>query len=298
MLEFHKLTMDDREQMTRIFRSTGFPSAKYTFAGNYVWRDIYRMEVAYPAGMVTLKMQSEDMPELAFQCPAGSGDLIAAVEEVHEYAKANGLTTRLQTVYPEQKKLLEAAFGDRIRLEEDRDYSDYVYERESLATLSGKRLHGKRNHISRFNDIPWHYESLSRDNLAEVIEMHMIWCMDNGTCEGHSGEWRDTCASMQALTRFEELGMRGGVVFQQDKVVAYALGEPINDQAFVVHFEKAFPQINGAYTVINQQFVLHETEGFRLVNREEDTGEEGLRKAKLSYQPLEILTEYQGVLKD
>ncbi len=96
----------------------------------------------------------------------------------------------------------------------------------------------------------------------------------------------------EALMCFEELGLTGGLLRKDGEVIAFTLGEPLSDDTFVVHFEKAFPEIQGAYTMINQQFVLAECQNYKYINREEDTGDEGLRKAKLSYHPVILLSKY------
>ena len=101
----------------------------------------------------------------------------------------------------------------------------------------------------------------------------------------------------EALMYFEELGLTGGVLRLSGQVIAFTLGEPLSDDTFVVHFEKAFPEIQGAYPMINQQFVLAECQDYQYVNREEDTGDEGLRKAKLSYKPVILLDKYTAKQK-
>lgn len=298
MLAFRSINLDDKAWIAPYFKEKNFYSAKYSFASCYVWRDVYQLEAAQQDGFLYMKIQAEGMDAPAFLCPIGRGDLAAAVELLHQDCRAKGLETRIYGIFDAEKAALEAAFGQRLLLEANRDDFDYIYDREKLATLSGKKLHGKRNHIARFQDKPWHYEPLNRENVARCLEMHMEWSVQNQVCNEHSAIWQESCASIQALTHFEELGFCGGVLYQENRVVAYTIGEPLTTDCYAVHFEKAFPDVQGAYPMINQQFILHETEGFRYVNREEDTGDEGLRKAKLSYQPEILLTEYAGVLRD
>ena len=97
-----------------------------------------------------------------------------------------------------------------------------------------------------------------------------------------------------ALIDYKRLGLVGGVLKKYGEVVAFEIGEPLNDDTFVVHFEKAYADVQGAYPMINKQFVLHECQGYKYVNREEDDGEEGLRKAKLSYHPDILLEKYNA----
>lgn len=100
----------------------------------------------------------------------------------------------------------------------------------------------------------------------------------------------EICVSKNSLIYYKELGLVGGILRADGKIVGLSVGEAaVNPDTFVVHIEKAFPDVQGAYPMINQQFVLHEMEGFIYVNREEDMGEEGLRKAKMSYRPAFML---------
>ena len=93
------------------------------------------------------------------------------------------------------------------------------------------------------------------------------------------------CVTLNALRLFEELGFKGGLLRAGGKVIAFSIGEPVCDDTMVVHIEKAYAQVQGAYPMINQQFLLHEAQGYPYVNREDDAGQEGLRQAKLSYHP-------------
>ena len=190
----------------------------------------------------------------------------------------------------EMEEQMKEMFGDIFQVEYDRDSADYVYEREKLAALSGKKLHGKRNHINRFKDNhQWSYEKLNDENQLEALAMLMEWKMQNCAPEDLE-KHEEICVSKNSLIYYKELGLVGGILRADGKIVGLSLGEPaVNPDTFVVHIEKAFPDVQGAYPMINQQFVLHEMEGFTYVNREEDMGEEGLRKAKMSYRPAFML---------
>ena len=177
------------------------------------------------------------------------------------------------------------------------DYADYVYETEKLATLAGKKLHGKRNHINKFKTLypDWTYESLSDDNVEDCFQMALEWRNQNG-CEDDPEKNAEMCVTLNSLRLYKELGLKGGVLKAGGRIVAFTVGEPLCDDTFVVHIEKAFPDVDGAYPMINQQFVQHECMDYKYVNREEDTGAEGLRKAKLSYKP--AFLEEKGVVKE
>lgn len=136
---------------------------------------------------------------------------------------------------------------------------------------------------------------MSGDNLEECFQMALKWRNDNG-CNDDEEKNAEMCVTLNALRLFEELELSGGVLRVDGEIVAFTLGEPVCSDTFVVHIEKAFADIQGAYPMINQQFVEHECMDYLYVNREEDTGSEGLRKAKLSYRPVFMVEK--GVVKE
>ena len=183
---------------------------------------------------------------------------------------------------------LDSWFPGKFQIEYDRDIADYVYEAEKLATLAGKKLHSKRNHVNRFqeNNPEWVYESITPENVEDCFQMALKW-REEMQCEIDVEKRDEMCVTLNALRLMEELNLKGGLLRArpQGEVIAFTVGEPLSEDTFVVHIEKAYASIQGAYPMINQQFVLHEAQDFKYVNREEDTGAEGLRKAKLSYRP-------------
>ena len=187
---------------------------------------------------------------------------------------------------PEMFAQLETFFPGKFQIEYDRDEADYVYEREKLETLSGKKLHGKRNHINKFKSVheDWDYETLTEDNVEECFQMALKWRNLNG-CEDDEEKNAEMCVSLNSLRLFRELNLVGGVLRVEGEIVAFTMGEKLCEDTFVVHIEKAYADVDGAYPMINQQFVQHECMDYQYVNREEDTGADGLRQAKMSYRP-------------
>ena len=129
--------------------------------------------------------------------------------------------------------------------------------------------------------------------------MNLKWCALYG-CSDDEGLKKERCAVENAFAHFEAEGLLGGLLREETggPVIAYTMGRPLNSDTFIVHIEKAFHDIQGAYPLINQQFVEHNCQGFTYVNREDDTGAEGLRKAKLSYRPAILLDKYYATLRE
>ena len=205
---------------------------------------------------------------------------------MEEYFEKNGQAFCIHLVTKEKFELLEQIFPGKYEIEYDRDFADYIYEVPKMISLAGKKLHGKRNHINKFkeNYPDWSYEILTKENLEECILMAEEWKARN-LCGEKGEKHAEFCVTKRALKQFEELGLKGGVLRTGQGIVAFTLGEELNKEMFVVHIEKAFADVQGAYPMINQQFLIHEAEKYKYVNREDDTGAEGLRKAKLSYYP-------------
>lgn len=142
----------------------------------------------------------------------------------------------------------------------------------------------------------WSYEPITDANIEDCFQMAMNWRRLNG-CEEDEEKNAEMCVTLNSLRLFKELHLRGGLLRAAGEVVAFSIGEAVCDDTMVVHIEKAYSDVEGAYPMINQQFVLHEAMEYKYVNREEDLGEEGLRKAKLSYHPVFMVEKGQATIK-
>lgn len=283
---FKRAELEDKEIISHYFEHHTSRSCERTFVNVFLWSRKYPVKWALIEN--TLVFKSEDETHLSFAFPAGEDENIKkALEIMKEYSEERGYPFTLYNVTPDNFRKLEEWYPDRFEIEYDRDSADYVYESEKLATLSGKKLHGKRNHINKFKTLyeeRWSYETMTKENLEECFQMALAWRNENG-CDEDEEKNAEMCVTLNSLRLFEELGLTGGVLKIDGKVVAFTIGEPVCSDTFVVHIEKAHADIQGAYPMINQQFVEHECRAYKYINREEDTGVEGLRKAKLSYRP-------------
>ncbi len=289
MLQFTAITLDDKTRINEFFRRKDFPGDQYSFGNLFIWRNIFHAEICIEDDFLFVKSGPDNHP--VFMCPVGAGDLKQAVDKLLEWCHAKGCQLRMEWVPAEDKTALEMFYGDRARISTDRDHYDYIYSRDKLCTLAGKKLHAKRNFVNRFKKTNWSYEPITQANMADCRAMQQEWCKTNNCCT--DPDKRDECCAVQqAFQHFDELGFTGGCLRQDGRVVAYTIGEPLNSNTFIVHIEKAFADVPGAYPMINQQFVEHAMDGFEYVNREDDVGDEGLRKAKLSYYPERLLEDY------
>lgn len=295
-VNFHEITLNDKQWMDRHFAADNRNACEYSFANNYMWRNVYQVEVAEICGCLVIRFRQED--GYCYSYPAGEGDKKAAIEQLLLLCADKKQKLMLSPLSEADKKQLSDWFPERFLIEPDRDSFDYIYAREKLASLAGKKLHGKRNHIARFKDGGvWSYEPMTEENTDECRAMTYSWIKMRSEKWSEEME-QEVMVLHEAFDHREELGLVGGVLRREGEIVAFTMGEPLNDETFVVHFEKAYPDMQGAYPMINQQFVQNACEGYTYVNREEDTGDLGLRKAKLSYYPEILLKKYVAAESD
>ncbi len=282
-IQWKQITMEDKALINGYYEKEQSRSCEFTFANNLLWSPHYKTRYGIVENMLVF-ISPEEKFSVSF--PLGDGNIKEALEVLFSYFEEMGKPFRMHLVTPEQFQKLEALYPGKFQIEYDRDAADYVYESEKLITLSGKKLHSKRNHLNRFKEEHpgWQYESITAENKQECMEMAEKWRELNG-CEEDEGKEAEFCVTLNALKDMESLGLKGGLIRLDGEVIAFSLGEPVCKDTFVVHIEKAYAHIQGAYPIINQQFAEHEAAGYQYVNREEDVGVEGLRKAKLSYRP-------------
>jgi uncharacterized protein len=294
MIPFKTIDLEDRIWIDPLLSVEQIPSEEYSFTYSYIWRIPYHLKVAQLNGFYLLLADRLDNQSYLF--PTGQGDLKSVIESLRGDAALRGVKLHFHTLLGAQKEKLEALFPGEFAFTELRDYSDYIYDTQSLATLAGKKLHGKRNHINRFmeNNPDWAYEPITTDNIGECRAMTNLWCLQVD-CEDDEDLKKEACAIKQALENFETLRFSGGVLRVNREIIAYTIGDRLTDEIFMVHIEKAFSDIQGAYPMINQQFVLANCMNYPFVDRQDDMGVPGLRQAKLTYQPVRIVDKYMAV---
>ena len=272
---FHEITLQDKAWMDRKFAEDDRNACEYSFANNFMWRNVYQVRVAELHGCLVVRFIDGEIH--CFSFPVGNGDKKAAVEELLAICHEEGIQLLIAPASEQDRAQMLEWFPGRFLIEGDRNDYDYIYTREKLATLAGKKLHGKRNHIARFKDLgDWSYEPMTAENVEECRTMTYTWIHMRE--EKWNEEMNQEISVLhEAFDHMQELGLVGGVLRRDGQIVAFSIGERLNSETFVVHFEKAYPDLQGAYPMINQQFVLHECEGYAYVNREEDTGDPGLR---------------------
>ena len=297
MIPFKDVTLADRDTITSFTMKSDRRNCDLSFSNLCSWRFLYDTQFAVVDNFLVFKFWAGE--QLAYMMPVGTGDLKAVLWELIEDARKENQHFCMLGVCSNMRADLEAILPGQFTFTEDRDYADYIYLRSDLSTLKGKKFQAKRNHINRFrNTYPdYEYTPITPDRIQECLDLEAEWCKANN-CDQHEGTGNERRALVYALHNFEELGLTGGILHVDGKIAAFTFGMPINQDTFGVHVEKADTSIDGAYAMINYEFANHIPEQYVYLNREEDLGIEGLRKAKLSYQPAIILEKYVACPKD
>ena len=296
MLSFRRLDIEDKQTVQKYTLRSKRRNCDLTFANLYSWRFLYLTEIAEFGGFLLFRFYVDG--ELSYMLPVGEGDIKLVMEELMSDARMKGIPFVMYGVCKENCEELESLFPGKFVFTSDRDYSDYLYLRSDLSTLSGKKFQPKRNHINKFrNNYPgYEFKPLIRELIPECIKLESLWCRANNCSEDEA--LQNERKSMNAALRcFEELDIMGGVLTVDGKIVAFTYGAPVNNETFDTCVEKADTDYEGAYAMINHEFAKIIPEQYIYINREEDLGLEGLRKAKLSYQPHLLLEKYKLELK-
>ena len=287
--EFHPVTLADRDTVLAHTAHNVYQNCDYSFSNLYGWSKVYGTELAFHKGLMFVRFSNPSQERKAYLMPVGDGDLKEGLLDLQKDLLAQGeehiIMMSVTNNALEELKDLEPA---QIRDFTTRDYCDYIYSRKSLATLAGKKLQSKRNHINKFERLypDWHYEEITDDNVRKCIALEGVWLENTDTDDE---KIREKKVVLDALQNREAIGLRGGCIMVGDRVVAFSLGMPVTADTFDVNIEKADTEYEGAFAIINREFARHIPEQYVFLNREEDLGVEGLRKAKLSYKPEYLL---------
>ena len=289
-MDFKPVRAEDKETINKYLKHVRSRSCDMSFAAIYLWRGFYNLEYAECEDMIVFRSNEE---ETSFSLPLGAGDPKKALDRVLEYCREEGIPPVFHSICREMEQYLKEEYPGQFRVEFDRDIADYIYETQALIELKGRKYHGKKNHINKFSKMyDWSYEAITPENTQECLDMLKKWKAQNCATEDLE-KHAEICVSEASLREREFLGLTGGLLRVDGQVVAFTVGEQIHPDTFCVHIEKAFADIQGAYSMINQQFLIHEAADCKYVNREDDVGDPGLRKAKLSYHP--AFLEEKGV---
>lgn len=259
----------------------------------YLLRKKYNIQISYYNEFLLRKYYGQD-GRRGYGYPLGTGEIEDVIEKIQSDAYENNEEVKFCLVDEKQKKVMEKYVSEGKMWKNDMGNNDYIYLRDDLAKLSGKKYHKKKNHVLKFERIyeDQRYENICNDNINDAVYVVEQWFDEHMPKEDKLRDFEYN-AIMEAVKYYTTFKLTGGVLYAENKPVAMTIASGINEKICDVHFEKAVGKYvtDGAYAVINRMLAC-ELRDYAYFNREEDINVDGLRKAKMSYHPYMILRKY------
>ena len=296
MLNFHPLRLEDLPRLRRYFNMNPGRLCDSTPGSTFIWRDMYAVEYAEQDDSLYFKVTVPDMGE-TFPLPLGT-DRQTHYCALAEYCCHTGIPVSFYPVPREELPSLQEYFPNTAAIS-NRDTADYLYRAEDLKYFKGKKLSGQRNHVNKFRksyDGTWEFRPITTADLPAV----------SAFLDGYAHRWskpspsflEDIAKTHEVLDNFETYGLLGGMLLVDGRIAGFSLGEVIGDTLFI-HIEKADRDYDGCYQMLVAQFAqAFAVDGVEFINREDDTGDPGLRTSKLSYQPVALLAQFSVTVED
>lgn len=289
-LPFRKIELEDKEEIERCAGYYQYYLCEHCFVDLYMWQDHYHTQICIFEDFLLVKMKpANNIMDTFYLAPIGHGDLKKAILAIEADAEARNIPFLMVSIAEPMIERIEAVLPQRFFFEHGtEDGDDYIYLAEKMRTLKGKKLQSKRNLVNRFcteYEGRWAFEEMKANALDEVLAFHAEWCKKRGRVEGQGFEG-ETRALRRVLPHMDRLDTKGGILRLDGNIIAFTLGTQSTKDMYVIQIEKAEADVSGAYQMINQQFAQRFCQEVTYINREEDLGLEGLRKAKKSYYPV------------
>lgn len=288
--EFKRIELQDRDFIQEVLNKYQPQTSEWTFTNLFIWQNHYQFQwTTYKNNLIILCASNGSY----FFQPIGLESRLKVTRMLLRWLRDEKGEIEPRIEKADQRLITEIKEADDINVEPTREQFDYIYRTEDLIKLAGRKYHQKKNHLNSFlKNNQFTYEPLTERYVKQCLDLSDTWCQLHRCEEDMNllGEWE---AIRKALNNFSALKIQGGVVLINDKVEAFALGELLNNSTAVVHIEKANPEIRGSYAIINQQFCEKTWQNTEYINREQDLGEPGLRQAKESYNPVQLVEKYR-----
>ena len=285
MIDFQPIRPEDLEKYSPFLHSGKSRGCEYSFANLFLWG---RQKAAVVDGQMVLFSQFNR--KTVYPYPAGAGEKKPILEAIIRDAQERGIPCRITGLDSDDIAEMEEMFPEQFSYHCDRDSYDYVYAIDDLADLKGRKYQRKRNHYNRFRESHPDYtiEPITQENIPQVRQMLEDWYAQRKQTDPNGDYLMEQSAIYRALRHYDQLGLEGIVLMYEDRILAMTIGSRLAPNTYDIHFEKACAEADTAYTVINcefARFLRARHPEIQFLNREDDLGIEGLRKAKLSYYP-------------
>lgn len=285
MISFQSPKPEDKAFYQRFLQNAQERGCEYNFVNLYLWG---RQKFAIVNDNIVCFSQFDRKSVYLF--PVGAGDKKEVLDAIIEDAKKRGIPCRLTGLTQDDCALLERLYPGKLRYHFDRNSFDYVYDIDDLADLKGRKFQKKRNHLNRFRQDNPDYRliPITRENISQATNLASSWYRLRLEENPHADYHMEQAALTKALEKWEMLDLEGLLLEVSGAPIAMTIGSRLSADTFDIHFEKALNTTDGTYAAINNGFAQYLREKYpdvRFLNREDDMGIEGLRKAKLSYNP-------------
>lgn len=290
--DFKSLDMSDREIIHAYFRAYQPEVSELKFTNLFIWRHYYQFEWCILDGFLLILVHTLNYG-YHFMQPVGPGSRVTIIPILLDYLQNEREEYEPRIERVDSRLIREIGNLKDIHIEPLPDHADYVYATEDLIHLAGRKFHAKKNHINRFNkQYDYEYQRLNPDLVNACIHVLKRWC-NWKECDKSPIMRAEFEAVHEALLHYRQLELDGGAILVDNSVVAFALGEMLNRETAVVHAEKVDPNIRELFAVINQQFCANAYAHVPYMNREQDLGIAGLRRAKRSYHPVRMIEKFK-----
>lgn len=294
---FKDIDMEARELLNPYFDLVDYEACEYCFDTLYMWQHLYKTGYYIGDGFAVIVAEYEGNT-FSILPLAKKEDMLRVIQFVIEYFEREQKKIYFRGITEEVVEFLKEYYPDKFEYNKERDLFDYVYDGESMRELKGRKNVKKRNHINYFlkeYEGRYEYRLLDENDFEACLELVQQWTSNKEENGQVDEEMEEELVGIKKLFKNysvlkDKLKIAG--IFIDNKLEAFTMGEYINPNMALIHIEKANPSIRGLYPLINQQFLVNEFSDVEFVNREEDLGIEGLRKAKLSYHPVRFVEKY------
>jgi hypothetical protein len=287
------IALEDKTLLDKSFERQQPNISEYTFTNLFVWRETEKVQLSQLEIIILIERERPGKGGRFLYPPLGETDLQTVVRKILALNKHANHPTRLYDLEKEEARVLQE---EGFTVDPDRDNWDYVYQTEDLATLLGPRYYSKRKAIKKcLTEHRCEYAALTPEIVKDCLQLQTTWC-NVRCCEAVPGLAAENRAIRETFQHFERLDIFGGAVYIDNRLEAFTIAERLNKTTAVIHFEKANPEVRGLYQVINQWFCSNALRKYLYVNREQDLGDEGLRRAKSSYHPHHMVEKYVATL--
>lgn len=276
--DFSHICLKRHDEYAALLAATPARASDYSFINLWGWAETYGLSWMFRDGLCWIR---QERPVPALWAPVGPWDRIAWTREMLP-------EKRLIRVPEPLAGQLAACLGAEAA--EAREHWDYLYSVPELIALSGNKFHKKKNLLNQFRKLyEWTYSPITADCVEQALELQDSWCLWRD-CESDCTLVQENEAIFRVLTNWDRIpGLIGGAIRVEGRMVAYTVADALAPDTLVIHFEKGHPEYKGVYQAINQIFLERDGQLYSRVNREQDLGDEGLRKAKLSYNPVDFV---------